>query len=48
MTGKDVYASGHGRMIGKLAGVITVADDKGEMSDIGGGADKAVSDMAGL
>ncbi|HUJ07415.1 MAG TPA: DUF6544 family protein [Streptosporangiaceae bacterium] len=35
MTGKDVYASGHGRMIGKLAGLITVADDKGETSDIG-------------
>ena len=35
MTGKDIYIDGHGRMLGKLLGLITVADGKGEESDIG-------------
>jgi hypothetical protein len=35
MTGKDIYLDGHGRMLGKLLGLITVADGKGEEFDIG-------------
>jgi hypothetical protein len=35
MTGKDTYFDGHGRMVGKLLGLITVADGKGEEFDIG-------------
>jgi len=35
MTGKDIYFDGHGRMLGKLLGLITVADGKGEEFDIG-------------
>jgi Family of unknown function (DUF6544) len=35
MTGKDIYVDGHGRMLGKLAGLITVADGQGEEFDIG-------------
>jgi hypothetical protein len=35
MTGKDIYSDGHGRMLGKLVGLITVADGKGEEFDIG-------------
>ena len=35
MTGKDIYSDGHGRMLGKLLGLITVADGKGEEFDIG-------------
>jgi len=35
MTGKDIYLNGHGRMRGKLLGLVTVADGKGEEFDIG-------------
>jgi Family of unknown function (DUF6544) len=35
MTGKDIYFDGHGRMVGKLVGLVTVADGKGEEFDIG-------------
>jgi Family of unknown function (DUF6544) len=35
MTAKDIYSGGHGRMLGKLLGLITVADGKGEEFDIG-------------
>jgi hypothetical protein len=35
MAGKDWYLDGHGRMVGKLAGLITVADGQGEEFDIG-------------
>jgi Family of unknown function (DUF6544) len=35
MTGKDAYIDGHGRMLGKLVGLITVADGKGEEFDVG-------------
>jgi Family of unknown function (DUF6544) len=35
MAAKDVYLDGHGRMLGKLVGLITVADGKGEEFDIG-------------
>jgi hypothetical protein len=34
MVGKDVYVDGHGRMLGKLLGLITVADGKGDQFDI--------------
>ncbi len=34
MTGKDTYFDGHGRMLGKLGGLITVVDGKGEEFDI--------------
>jgi Family of unknown function (DUF6544) len=35
MTGRDVYINGHGRMLGKLLGLITVADGKCDEFDIG-------------
>lgn len=35
MTGRDTYVRGHGRMIGKLLGVIPVANGAGEEFDIG-------------
>jgi len=35
MTGKDTYFDGHGRMLGKLVGLIAVADGKGQEFDIG-------------
>ena len=35
MTGKDIYFDGHGRMLGKLLGLVTVADGEGEEFDIG-------------
>jgi hypothetical protein len=34
MTGKDLYVRGHGRMLGKLLGLVTVADGKGDEFDI--------------
>jgi hypothetical protein len=35
MTGSDTYVSGHGRMLGKLLGIIPVANGTGEEFDIG-------------
>jgi hypothetical protein len=35
MTGRDTYVSGHGRMTGRLLGVIPVANGTGEELDIG-------------
>lgn len=35
MVGRDTYVAGHGRMLGKLAGLVTVADGRGEEFDIG-------------
>jgi hypothetical protein len=33
MIGRDAYAGGHGRMLGKLAGLVTVADGAGPQTD---------------
>lgn len=35
MIGRDTYVGGRGRMIGKLAGLVTVVDGQGEEFDIG-------------
>ena len=35
MIGVDIYHDGHGRMLGKLGGLVTVADGQGEEFDIG-------------
>jgi hypothetical protein len=34
LTGRDAYVDGHGRMAGKLAGVLTIADGAGPESDV--------------
>jgi hypothetical protein len=34
MTGRDAYVNGHGRMLGKLAGLVTVADAAGAENDV--------------
>jgi hypothetical protein len=34
MTGRDAYAGGRGRMLGKLAGLVTVADAAGPETDV--------------
>jgi hypothetical protein len=34
MTGRDAYAGGRGRMLGKLAGLVTVADGAGPETDV--------------
>ena len=34
MTGRDAYVHGHGRMHGKLAGLVTVADAAGPENDV--------------
>jgi hypothetical protein len=35
MVGRDTYVRGHGRMLGTVLGVITVADGQGEEFDVG-------------
>jgi hypothetical protein len=35
MIGRDTYLGGHGRMVGKLAGLVTVADGQGDEFDLG-------------
>jgi Family of unknown function (DUF6544) len=35
MTGRDTYLHGRGRMVGKLVGLITVVDGKGDEFDVG-------------